>query len=266
MLRRAGKRYGASCQRAQWVRALVLGMCSFTVRRLWHALLCLPGLSLGDQPVHQFEQLRAGRRALGVDHEVGAAGGDLEVEGRHQTAGSEVFADQRPVAQGYAIALGGDGQGQVEGVEVVPAPKFVEGGSGGQKPGFPVLVITGGVKQGVQRQVGGAGQWYGAIHQLLGAHGRELFIEQVVGDLGAAGLGAVDHRGVEFFPAKIHAILHGGGQLHRHVRALCLPAHKARQEPAHYAGGGLELQGFALCADLFDGLVDQDEDLLNARQ
>ncbi|MCY1360239.1 hypothetical protein D9M69_468560 [compost metagenome] len=65
---------------------------------------------------------------------------------------------------------------------------------------------------------------------------------------------------------KIHPVLDRGGQFHRHVRAFPLPLQQTRQQPAHDAGRCLELQGFTLLADLFNGLVDQAENLLHPRQ
>jgi len=42
--------------------------------------------------------------------------------------------------------------------------------------------------------------------------------------------------------------------------------HQARQQPAHHAGGSLELQGVAAAADLLQRVTDQAEDLLHPQR
>ncbi|MNE58323.1 hypothetical protein D3C80_1533440 [compost metagenome] len=61
-------------------------------------------------------------------------------------------------------------------------------------------------------------------------------------------------------------MLHRGGQFHRYIRAQCLPFHQARQQPAHHAGRGLELQGRAAPTHFTHALLDQREHLLHPRQ
>ncbi|MCY1433581.1 hypothetical protein D9M71_496130 [compost metagenome] len=78
--------------------------------------------------------------------------------------------------------------------------------------------------------------------------------------------GAVDDRRVELVATEVHPVGDGGGEFHRHVRALGLPFHQAWQQPAHGAGGGLELQGLAPGADFLHGFVDQGEYLLDTRK
>lgn len=93
-----------------------------------------------------------------------------------------------------------------------------------------------------------------------------MFIEQLAHMQPVVWRIAINHRCIEALATKIHAMLHRGGQLHRYVRAQCLPLHQARQQPAHHAGWGLELQGSAASTDLTHALLNQREYLLYTRQ
>ncbi|MNZ42674.1 hypothetical protein D3C78_602570 [compost metagenome] len=137
---------------------------------------------------------------------------------------------------------------------------------GGIEPGIPVALVAGRVQEHVLIKVGDLLQGQGAAQQLRRAHRRQLFIEQFLGLQAMVGSGAIDHRRIEHFPTKIHPVLHRSGQLHRHVRAQRLPFHQARQQPAHHAGRGLELQGGAARAYLLHPFLDQGEHLLHPRQ
>ncbi|MNN79059.1 hypothetical protein D3C81_1956700 [compost metagenome] len=72
-------------------------------------------------------------------------------------------------------------------------------------------------------------QRHRAIEQRLGADGRQLFIEQAQRRQRAVRWCSVHDGRVELFAVKVHAVLHGGGQLHRHVRTLLLPLQQTWQ-------------------------------------
>ena len=118
------------------------------------------------------------------------------------------------------------------------------------------------MQQHLLLQVCGGAQ---ATEQCRRADWRELFVEQVSRFGGLLGDGRIDHRRIELLAAKVHGVGHGSGEFHRHVRALLLPLHQAWQQPAHHAGGRLELQGLAAAADLLHCLTDQAKHLLGAQ-
>ncbi|MCY1518123.1 hypothetical protein D9M68_528310 [compost metagenome] len=137
--------------------------------------------------------------------------------------------------------------------------------AGGAQPAFPVVLVPRGVQQDMAFQVRRRFQGRGCLQQLPGADRRQLFIEQMVrGDVPAR-RGGVDDRRIELVATEVHPVGDGGGEFHRYVRALGLPFHQVWQQPAHGAGGRLELQGLAPGADFFHGFVDQGEHLLDAR-
>ncbi|MNN13092.1 hypothetical protein D3C81_1261110 [compost metagenome] len=128
------------------------------------------------------------------------------------------------------------------------------------------MLVTRGVQEHVAHQVVDLHQRQGALQQRRCTHGGQLFVEQFAHLQPMVRQAAVHHRCVEAFAAKIHAMLHRGGQLYRYIGAQRLPFHQTRQQPAHHAGRGLELQGGVMPADFPYPLFDQREHLLHPRQ
>lgn len=116
------------------------------------------------------------------------------------------------------------------------------------------------------RQVPDLSQRNWPLQQRRRADRRQLFVEQLAHSQPMVGCIAIDHSRIETFTAKVHPMLHCGGQLHWHIRPQRLPLHQPWQQPAHHAGWGLELQGGIAPANLAHALFDQAKDLLYPRQ
>ncbi|MNP27655.1 hypothetical protein D3C76_1205780 [compost metagenome] len=141
-----------------------------------------------------------------------------------------------------------------------------QGRAGRIQPDVPVVLVAGRVQQHVLLQIRQLLQGQRARQQLRRTHRCQLFIEQFEFLQTMVGGGTIYHRRIKHFATKIHPMLHRGGQLHRHIRAQRLPLHQPWQQPAHHAGGRLELQRGAARTDLLHTFLDQGEHLLHPWQ
>ncbi|MCY1438291.1 hypothetical protein D9M71_544850 [compost metagenome] len=139
-------------------------------------------------------------------------------------------------------------------------------GTRSTEPGVPVVLVAGRVQQHVLLQIRQLLQGQRARQQLRRTHRCQLFIEQLEFLQTMIGGGAIHHRRIKHFATKIHPVLHRSGQLHWHIRAQRLPLHQPWQQPAHHAGGRLELQRGAARTDLLHTFLDQGEHLLHPWQ